>query len=172
MRPSFSSAYSACLYEDPLKELIHKFKYNNKRGLSKVFEKIMIDYIADNHEITDNVDIITFVPLHKKRELERTFNQSELLASAIGRVFGIPVKGCLEKRVQTKNQNELSRQERLANVKDAFAIKHGMENIVKDMDMLIIDDVMTTGATLNDSSRAIMRGGAKQVRCLTLARGN
>ena len=172
MRPYFSSACSACLYEDPLKELIHKFKYNNRRSLANIFSRIMADFICDNPEIIDGVDTITFVPLSKKRSLERTFNQSELLASAIGKAFEIPVKGCLRKKLPTKNQNELSRQDRLVNVKEAFSLKNGMDETVRDADVLLIDDVMTTGATLNDSSRALIQAGARRVRCLTLARGN
>jgi ComF family protein len=172
MRPFFSSAYSACLYEDPLKELIHKFKYNNRRSLSKVFTDLLLDFIEDNPDIIDGVEMITFVPLYKDREFDRAFNQSELLASAAGKALRIPVKSCLEKTLKTRNQNQLSRQERLVNVKDAFSLKRGMEDIVKGLDMLIMDDVMTTGATLNDSSRALISAGAKRVRCLTLARGN
>lgn len=172
MRPYFSAAYSACLYEGPLKELIHKFKYNNRRMLSGVFTGIMLDFIKDVPEIIEGAGAITFVPLHKKRALTRAFNQSELLAELVGRKLGIPVISCLEKTRVTKNQNELSREERLVNLENVFRIKPNIESeAVEGADMLIIDDVMTTGATLNEASRALIDRGAKSVRCLTLARG-
>jgi len=172
MRPCFSSAYSACLYEGSLKELIHKFKYDNRRMLSGIFTAIMLDFIKDNPGIIEGIDAITFVPLHKKRALVRAFNQSELLARLIGIELGIPVIRCLEKTRVTRNQNELSREDRLVNLKEAFRISANIKSdAVKGADMLIIDDVMTTGTTLNETSRALMSRGAKSVRCLTLARG-
>jgi ComF family protein len=171
MHPCFSSARSACLYEDSLKELIHKFKYTNRRTLSGIFTEIMLDFISDNSCIIEGVDAITFVPLHKKRALNRGFNQSEILAFSIGKKLNIPVIECLEKSLVTKNQNELSREDRLVNVKGTFRIKPGAEDTVKGRNILIIDDVMTTGATLNEASRVLMGAGAANVRCLTLARG-
>ncbi len=172
IRPYFSSAYSACLYEGSLKELIHKFKYDNRRTLSGIFTAIMLDFIKDNPGIIKGIDAITFVPLHKKRALVRAFNQSELLARLIGTKLGIPVIGCLEKTRATRNQNELSREDRLVNLEGAFRISAKIKpDAVKGAGMLIIDDVMTTGTTLNETSRALMGCGAKSVRCLTLARG-
>ncbi len=172
MRPYFSSAYSACLYEGSLKELIHKYKYNNRRMLSDTFAGIMLDFIKENPDAVEGIDAITFVPLHRKRALARGFNQSELLASLIGKALGIPLTGCLEKTRLTKNQNELSREDRLINLKGAFRMKRNIEtDIVEGSDILIIDDVMTTGTTLNEMSRVLMNRGASRVRCLTLARG-
>ncbi|MFH1190204.1 MAG: ComF family protein [Candidatus Omnitrophota bacterium] len=171
-RVFYSFARSACMYEGVLKELIHKYKYNNRRGLSGVFAAIMLDFIGDNPDLTDSADIITFVPLHRKNALKRGFNQSELLASLIGKSLNIPVAGCLEKTRSTKNQNELSREERLVNLVDAFRIKADTgRNAVKGAGILVIDDVMTTGATLNEAARLFMGHGARSVRCLTLARG-
>lgn len=172
MLPYFSAARSCCIYEDCLKELVHKFKYNNRRVLSGVFTAIMLDYLRDNPDIIDGAEIITFIPLHYRRLGERSFNQSELLASYIGRELGIPVLGCLEKTGITKNQNELSRHERLRNISGAFRIKRNIERaILTGSDILVIDDIMTTGATLNEASRILISAGARKVRCLTLARG-
>ena len=172
MRPYFSAAYSACLYEGPLKELMHKFKYNNRRSLSGVFTAIMLDFIKDNPGIIEGVDAITFVPLHRNRTLARGFNQSELLAELTGRELGIPMIDSLEKTRATKNQNELSREARLVNLEGAFRVKPNIESdAVEGRDMLIIDDVMTTGATLNEAAAALMGRDAGYVRCLTLARG-
>ena len=172
MRPLFISARSACMYEGALKELIHKFKYNNRRMLSGTFAGIMLDFIKDNPDTVEGIDVITFVPLHRKRALTRGFNQSKLLASLIGKALDIPVTGCLEKTRLTKNQNELSRENRLVNLKGAFRIRPDIEEAaVRGAGILLIDDVMTTGTTLNEISRMLMDRGAGKVRCLTLARG-
>jgi len=172
MRPAFDFARSACLYESALRELIHKFKYGNRRALSGVFAGIMLDFIKEDPRLIKDMDIITFVPLHRRKAHARAFNQSELLARNIGREFGIPVIGCLEKIRPTKNQNELSREDRLVNVKGAFRIKPNQSaDAVSGRGILLIDDVMTTGATLDETSRVLMVAGAKTVHCLTLARG-
>ena len=161
-------AYSACLYEGAMKEIIHSFKYKGKLPLAKISAMLMIDYIRENPEIAD-VGVITAVPLHKTRIEEREFNQSLLLAHRIARAFNLPVKNILEKKSRTKYQNELSRGERLVNLKNAFKIR-GREDI-SGLDILLIDDVMTTGATLNECARTILSGGARNVTCFTLARG-
>ena len=161
-------AYSACLYEGTLKELIHKFKYNGRTALLNIFSKLMIDCIKENPEIV-NTDLITAVPLHNTRLKEREFNQSLLLANKVAEEFGVPLKHALEKTVKTRYQNELTRIERQANIKNAFEIRRHAG--ISEKSILLIDDVMTTGATLNECARALLAGGAKRVTCLTLARG-
>jgi len=161
-------AYSACLYEGTLKELVHSFKYKGKTALANLFAKLMINCIRDNPEIA-NTDIITAVPLHRSRLREREFNQSLLLANKISKEFGMPVKHTLEKTVKTKYQNELLKSERLINLKDAFRV---CDNVfIKERHILLVDDVMTTGATLSECAHTLLSGGARQVTCFTLARG-
>lgn len=164
-----SRTYSACLYEGPIKELIHLFKYKGKISLAKVLSKLMIDFIKENSEIINGIDIITFVPIQPRRLKDRGFNQSRVLALNLSREFGIPVIDCLKKTLSTRPQNELTRDERLKNLKDAFKIRGRLN--VKGHAILLIDDVMTTGATLSECSKALSDGGALRVRCLTLARG-
>lgn len=160
-------AYSACLYEGTLKELIHKFKYNSKTVLARKFSGIMTDYIKENPEIAD-VDLVTAVPLHRSRLREREFNQSLLLAAGIAKQAGVDLVNILEKTRKTKYQNELLKSERHTNLKGAFSLS-GKD--IKDKDVLLIDDVMTTGATLSECSKVLLDGGAKTVKCFTLARG-
>ncbi|MFA4980995.1 MAG: ComF family protein [Candidatus Omnitrophota bacterium] len=167
--PFFDRAYSAYLYEGVLKELIHKFKYNGKIRLSRILSKHTADFIEDNGDIVKDIDIITCVPLQNNRLRERGFNQSRILAFNISERAGIPFADTLEKRVSTRHQNELSRDERLSNLKGAFAVR--AEADIYGLAVLLIDDVMTTGATLSECSRALRDAGAKEVRCLTLARG-
>ncbi|MFA5144126.1 MAG: ComF family protein [Candidatus Omnitrophota bacterium] len=162
-------AWSACLYEGALKELIHHFKYGEKLALSDMLAGLMIGFIRDNGEIINDIDLITFVPLYKMGLKKRHFNQSKILAAAIAKEFGRPLSPVLEKTLHTKRQTELSRDGRLSNLAGAFRVKYG--NRLDDMRLLLIDDVMTTGATLSECANTLIAGGAAEVRCLTLARG-
>lgn len=168
-RPEFDKAYSGYMYEGVVKELIHVFKYNGRTALSKILTKFIVDFISENPEISSGADIITYVPLESRRLRERSFNQSKVLAAELSRKLEIPVTDALEKVRITRHQNELSREERLRNLKGAFSVKRNAD--IANKAVLLIDDVMTTGATFNECAVALKTAGAKQVRCLSLARG-
>ena len=160
--------YSACIYDDALKELVHSFKYKGKTVLANIFSKLMIDYIKDNPEITD-VDLVTVVPLYKDRLREREFNQSLLIANPISKECSIMLTNTLEKTRTTRYQNELMKSERLKNLEGAFSVSSKTD--IKDKNILLIDDIMTTGSTLGECAKTLLNGGAKSVKCFTLARG-
>lgn len=166
---SFDRAWSACLYEGVLKEVIHLFKYRGRLALSGILCKRIVAFIKDNREIIDGIDHITFVPLYNGWLNEREYNHSGILAAAISAEFTIPISRAVEKTLRTRRQNELSRDERLTNLEGAFRVK---DNVRLDgSKLLLIDDVMTTGATLDECAEALKSAGAEEVRCLTLARG-
>lgn len=165
----FERAYSACLYEDTIKELVHTFKYGCGSSLVKFLSGLMVDFLKRNAEILEGVRAIAFVPLDNKRLRERGFNQSRALAREIGLAFGVGVVDALEKISFTKHQNELPREERLINLRGAFRARSGIG--LKGNTILLVDDVMTTGTTLSECARALYSAGAKEVRCFTLARG-
>ena len=171
-RPSFAIARSACLYEGALKELVHLFKYRNRRSLAGLFARLMIDFLEDEAVLAESADLVTFVPLHNKRLRQRDFNQSKLLAQAIAFRLALPVTDCLEKIKETANQNELSREARLCNLKGAFRARGSTASPFRGCTILLVDDVMTTGATLDECARTLLDAGAREVRCLTLARGS
>jgi ComF family protein len=131
----------------------------------------MVDFMKNDADITAGIDLLTFVPQSPGRLHKKGFNQSEMLVSNLSGAFGIPVIDALEKSRITKNQNELSRQERLINLIGAFRVKNSRAPSIKDKRILLIDDVMTTGATLNECAKTLLGGGAKEARCMTLARG-
>ena len=168
-RLDFSLAYSACIYEGALKELIHTFKYKSKLSLSRILSKLMTDFIKANGGITEGIDAITFVPLQKSREKQRGFNQSKALAQNISKVSGIPLAETLQKIKKTRPQNELVKSDRLTNLGGAFDVRRGAK--LDGKRILLVDDVMTTGATLNECAGTLLRAGAKEVRCFTLSRG-
>ncbi|MDD5428830.1 MAG: ComF family protein [Candidatus Omnitrophica bacterium] len=168
-RFAFDRAWSACLYEGVLKELIQQFKYKGKLSLSSVLCDTMTGFIKDNKNIIEGTDLITFVPLYNDWLNEREYNQSGILASAISREFMIPIVKPLEKSARTKRQNELPRAERLTNLTGVFKVRD--KGSLNGSSILLVDDVMTTGATLSECAKALKEAGAKEVRCITLARG-
>ncbi len=169
-RSYFAAAYSAYLYEDVLKELIHLYKYNGKVAIGRILAGMMIDFMDPERGILDGIDLITFVPLQNARLRERGFNQSRILAFHISNSSGIKLSDILEKTRRTRHQNELLRDDRLSNLKGAFRVKKNTDSIA-GLRVLLIDDVMTTGATLNECSKVLSEAGAREIKCLTLARG-
>ncbi len=164
----FERAWSAYLYEGVLKDLVHLFKYSGRLSLARAFSDLLFDFINENPEILDGIDAITYVPLQAGNLRRRGFNQSKVLGARISARYDIPLLDLLTKSRATRCQNELSREERLDNLKGAFRSRGGN---LKEKTLLLIDDVMTTGSTLNECSKTLLGSGAKNVRCLTLARG-
>lgn len=167
--PHLSKVFSACVYEGAAKELIQKFKYGSRPYLWRVLSGVMSSYASLRGEVLENIDAITFVPLTGKRLKEREFNQSKLLAAGLAAVSGIPLIDLLEKTISTRPQNMLSREERLSNLNGAFAVR--TTATINGMDILIVDDVMTTGATLMECAKTLRRAGSGRVRGFVLARG-
>jgi len=165
----FSVARSACLYEGTLKELIHLFKYKGKIALSKIFSRRMAEFLKSNIYMIDGIDLVTSVPMHGRQVMDRDFNHANVLAANIAKESGIRFTDTLEKYLATRRQNELSRQERLSNLTGAFRIKRGAS--LGGLRILLVDDVMTTGATCSVCAKTLLDAGCSEVRCLTLARG-
>lgn len=165
----FSAGFSACRYDGTLKELIHSFKYGRKIKLAKLFSGILSDFVSERPYIMEGIDVITYVPLHPNRLRDREFNQSKLLVCGISGYFALPVEDLLEKPAVTAHQNELPREDRLTNLAGAFRVKGGAA--VAGRRILLVDDVMTTGSTLNECAKTLAAAGSTEVRCLTLSRG-
>ncbi len=159
---------AACRYEGILKKAIHQFKYKGVLPLVDRFSQLMCRFIDDNIEMS-RIDTIVPVPLNRSRLRERGFNQSRLLSLALSKKYGVPVSSCLVKRKATRPQSGLRRAERQNNLKRAFAVKHPKR--IKEKNILIIDDVYTTGATVSEASKTLKRAGAKSVMVAALARG-
>lgn len=162
--PPFGAARSAGVYDGVLLEAIHIFKYNGKTSLAKPLIKIMIDLFP-----ATDCELIVPVPLHKTRLKERGFNQSLFLAKGLAKTYNLPIDYLNLKRIRaTDHQINLKGKERIINVKDAFATED--KAAFKDKNILLIDDVYTTGATVGECSRVLKKAGAKNVDVLTLAR--
>jgi len=162
-------ARSACLYEGTIREAIHVFKYANGLRLASFLSGLMADFLKKNNALIQNIDAVTFVPLDGNRLRHRGFNQAKVLASRIAQTVKLPVIDSLDKTMRTSHQSELSRSGRLVNLRDTFRIRNAEDTAGKKI--LLVDDVMTTGSTLNECSKVLIENGAAEVRCLTLARG-
>ena len=149
----------------PIRPAIHAFKYNNHRALSAALGQILADAYRRYHL---RAEIVAPVPLHRLRARERGFNQSELLARALSQILGLPLNTTTLQRVgQTRSQVDLTAAERQQNVGDAFACR---DRGLAKLRVLLVDDVCTTGATLDACAAALHRGGATSSWGLTLTR--
>ena len=162
----FDAAYSFGFYEDELRELIHLFKYGRVQTLSKPLGRLLALALPRDKSF----DLIVPMPLHWRKRWQRGFNQSELLAHEIGRRAGIPVKNALQRVRFTATQAGLTNAKRRLNVSGAF--RAGRRSWLEGKRVLLVDDVVTTGATAASCARAIKLAGAKQVTLLTLARAD
>ena len=164
----FERNWSACNYSNKMKDLLHLFKYNNKTKLRKVFGKLLIKFIQDFNIPVEKFDHIIPMPLHPTRLREREYNQTQLLTEELSKTLSLRTSGNTISRIRnTKPQSSLSAWERWENIRGAFKVKNP-ERINKK-DILIIDDLYTTGATTSEIALSLKNAGAKEVSILTLA---
>jgi ComF family protein len=154
----------AAYHEGALREAIHAFKYNKRTELAAGFAEMLAQAWARNKT---QVDIVTAVPLHIEREQMRGYNQAELVARALAPRLNVPYQTLLQRTRATADQIGLNARERRANVTDAF-LADGAR--AANRRVLIVDDVCTTGATLDACARALQAAGARAVYGLTVAR--
>jgi ComF family protein len=165
----FDAAYSFGFYEAELRQLIHLFKYGRVRTLAAPLGRLLARALPREQSF----DVIIPMPLYWRKRWQRGFNQSELLAREIGRRTNTPVKNALRRVRNTAAQAGLTSAKRRVNVSGAFqARKRAAVDAINGRRVLLIDDVMTTGATAASCARALLRAGARQVTLLTLARAD
>jgi len=162
---SFDCVISPFLYDYPIKELIHAFKFDEQWRLTKSLASFMVDTIQ--HNTGSLPDCLTPIPLHKKRLATRGYNQSLLLARAIGKKLSIPVSHNCYKSNHTTPQSSLPQKERLA-TSHAFSLKRHASKPMSHV--MLIDDVMTTGSTVNQLAKCLKKAGTQVVSVCCLAR--
>jgi ComF family protein len=164
-KPKFSKVRSVCEYDGVARKIAVKFKFRDHTHLAKPLAKLMINAAP---ELVVKADIITPVPLHFRRRISRKYNQAGLLALNIAKISGIKYQPLLMQRTRaTKRQTSLNRQQRQENVENAFTCSVAD---LKGKTILLIDDVMTTGSTLNECAKALKAQGAQRVYGLVFAR--
>jgi len=160
----FDDVYSAGAYEGNLRKLIHLFKFEGVRPLARPLGNFLAQVLPREQRF----DAIVPMPLHWRRRWQRGFNQSELLAREISRRWNVPLRSPVRRKKATVPQAGLTSAQRRKNVQGAFEVKRGPR--LDGLSILLIDDVLTTGATASACARALKRGGAARVSLLTLAR--
>ncbi len=167
--PHLDHLWSAAPYEGVLRESLHRLKYEGKKGLAMPLGSLMADFFRD-HLIKVPFDGLIPVPLFPARERERGFNQSFLLAKILSKRYSLPIgSGDLIRTRATHPQVSLPRERRIQNVKNAFRVKHPSR--LSGKHLLLVDDVVTTGATLSACAKVLKAAGAEKVSALTLAGG-
>ena len=164
----FRTARSAAQFSGVVKEAIHRYKYNHASWFEPFLADLLITAAKPSLASAD-WDFIVPIPLHWRKMRQRTFNQSTRIAQHLSRATGIPMNTRLLKRVlPTSTQTRLTRAERAANVKRAFAF-HGTEPLTNAR-IVLIDDVLTTGATASACAKLLRQNGAHAVDVWTVAR--
>ena len=158
----FEGVRAPLRYEGVGKEIVHALKY---RGYTRVVEKLAVPLLSGTLRGTAPFDAVVPVPIHRKRLRKRGFNQAALLAHGLAHGINAGVSDTLQVVRSTRDQVELSAAERRANVAGAFAPKARARGR-----LLLVDDVLTTGATLSACAGALLRAGAAEVHAVTLCR--
>ncbi|MDP2874400.1 MAG: ComF family protein [bacterium] len=155
---------SAWEYDGLIKDIILRVKYD---GMFDAIGELVEKAFATKKPYIPEDAMITFVPMFKKKEKQRGFNQAELIAQKIREMTGAKMLPLLEKVKDTSSQTKLDKTERLANVRGSFRRKEG---IVYPSNVLLVDDVWTSGATMKECAKVLRRSGVKRVFGFTLAR--
>ncbi len=164
----FESASSAGVFDGALKEAIHQLKYNSRVVLADPLAEIMVRSFPDTR-LVGKIDVVVPIPIHHSRYLERGFNQAEELASRFSKCLGLTLsKNALVKTKKTPHQVGLPHELRFINVQGVFRVNNPAS--IAEKRVLLIDDVFTTGSTLNEAAKALTDAGAISVYAYTLAR--
>jgi ComF family protein len=165
VRP-FDRCRSAGIYDGALREAIHRVKFGGETALGRSLGRWLARSLPGE---ASEADLVAPVPLHPKKVRSRGFNQSELLSAAVAAAASLPHRPrLLSKKTPTHSQTGLSRKERRRNLKGTFSLAAGMP--VVGCRVLLVDDIFTTGCTVEECARVLRRAGARSIRVLTLAR--
>lgn len=169
-------AFSSLVYKGVVKKLVYKFKYNPnltdlKNTLTELFHEGIIQKEAF-YKLLGTESVLIPIPLHKSKIRTRGYNQSHLLAQGLSKKFNMQVLDCLDRAKDTKTQVGLKKEEREENIKGAFKVRKEYVVKIKDIkQVFLIDDVVTSGATLKEAAKVLKKAGVGKVYGLTLAHG-
>ncbi len=164
---SFSLHRSCFRYEGLIKEIILLYKYGRFRILGRDLANLILLFLVDN-SIWDGLEVVVPVPLQARRQKERGFNQAEVIARYIGKTKGLPIASrAIIKIKDTPPQASLEAKLRRENVKGAYKI--GQKDKIRNKIVLLVDDVFTTGSTIEECSRILKEAGAREIRAITVA---
>jgi ComF family protein len=166
--PAYNRARAAVRYDETARTLVHAFKYGDRIDLAPSLGRWMANA---GTELLNDADALVPVPLHWRRQWARRFNQSAALCQAISRASGVPVTyDVLRRKRATRQQVGLNQAERDANVQGAFTVTRTDRAAVHGKRLVLVDDVLTSGATVDNCARILLRNGALSVDVLVFAR--
>jgi len=162
----FEKNFASFIYDDLLRELLHEIKFRDNKRVAAALGHI---WAANCLNFPENISEYTLVPMpmHPKKQRERGFNQADLLAAPLAAALKIPVSKVLRRTVDTPPQSEIHPSQRAENVRGVFEVCKKFQTNEKKF--ILADDIFTTGASLNECVRVLIKSGAKQVLCMTLA---
>jgi ComF family protein len=164
----FEAAVAGYRARGIVRRLVHEFKYHNRFYLRHVMGEWLGAVLDDPRMDPNKFDIIVPVPLHPARQRERGFNQATVLAQSLAARTSLPMMLGLERIRYTTTQTAFDRAERMQNLHNAFRLRQGRD--VRDLRVLLVDDVLTTGSTLSECARVLKKAGASSVHAATAAR--
>ena len=167
--PERAWGHAVCIYpyRGPIREVIHQLKYRNQPYCARFLGGQLATTWREH--APDMPDAVIPIPLHWLKQLRRGYNQAELLASAMARALGVPLRFVLLRSQRTRQQARLSLEERRQNVQNCFKLRGRAK--LQGAHIVVVDDVFTTGATLDAAVRTLLSGGAGRVSVATVARG-
>ncbi|MGX5736052.1 ComF family protein [Bosea thiooxidans] len=166
--PVFARARAVCRFDGVARELVHRLKYGDRTELALTLGRMMAQA---GRELLPDADLVVPVPLHRTRLWSRRFNQAAALAVVIARQARLSFAPAALSRVKrTRQQVGLTRPQRAENLQGAFRVPDAMRPTIDGRRILLVDDVLTTGSTVNAAARALLRAGARDVDVLTFAR--
>lgn len=168
-KPEFTAGcVSPLYYREGVRQAVHRFKFHGRAEYAKVFAPLMAQSVRDNWA-EETFDLVTAVPLHWRRRRARGYDQAQLLAEEVGRLLDVSAQITLKKIRHTPAQSgQADHEARRVNVLGAYGVRKGQDLAGKRV--LLVDDVVTSGATLSECARTLRTAGAKEVWCVTLAR--
>ncbi|MBU0493967.1 MAG: ComF family protein [Chloroflexi bacterium] len=167
-RPGFNGLHFVAYFEGPLRQAVHRLKYQGCWAAARPLGQLMAATCQEN---AVSGDLLIPVPLHARRQRERGYNQAALLAQAVGQLTGMPVyPAALVRQRATQSQVQLNAQERQGNVRGAFSVAPAAPAQLSGRTVVLVDDVCTTGATLDACATVLRQAGATSVWALTLGR--
>ena len=165
---SFNEGRSVLVYDEYMSRSIYRFKYNSKKEYARIYGQLISDRLGSKIR-SWNADALLPVPIHKSRMKKRGYNQATLIAREVSKRLNIPVRdNILIRKTQTKAQKSLGAAERENNLKKAFIVR---KNSVKLNTVIVIDDIYTTGSTIDAVSAVLKESGVSNVYFVTLCIG-
>jgi len=153
--------------DKPIQSLFHHLKYNHRFVICKIFNEFIVDQQLVSIR-NWGADYMTSIPLHSSKRIERGFNQADYICRRLSRLTGVPLaKNLLKRTKKTESQTKLSIVERKANILNVFKVRR--PSLVKGKNFILVDDIITTGATINEAGRILKLAGAKRLYALAAA---